>query len=206
MKESRLRQALGLVIDLVFAGILWLLCSLPVLTLGPASTALYYAVVKCVRHDRGRLSAVFFAGFRRGFRQSFPMWLLYLGALALALLDMYAYSRMELRGGALLSALGGMLLIPAALSFPWMFAYISRFENSFGGSLRFVFFLCFHNLGRSVLLALELLGFLAIVWLIPQLLPIVPGAFALLMSLLIEPVFRVYTLGQGGGEDAWYNE
>ena len=61
MKESKLRQAIGFIIDLVFVGILWLLCSLPVLTLGPASTALYYAIVKNVRHDRGQLSRVFFA-------------------------------------------------------------------------------------------------------------------------------------------------
>ena len=206
MKESKLPQAIGFIIDLVFVGILWLLCSLPVLTLGPAATALYYAVVKNVRHDRGQLSRVFFAGLKRNFRQSFPMWLLYLGLLALAALDIYGYSHMGLDRGRQLSALGGVLLIPAVLSFPWMFAYISRFDNSFGGSLRFVSFLCFRHIGRTLLLTLELLGFLAIAWLIPYLLPIIPGPFALLMSLQIEPVFRTYTLDQGGGKDAWYNE
>ena len=206
MKESKLTQALGFIIDLVFAGVLWLVCSLPVLTLGPATSALYYAAVKCIRHDRGRLPKVFFAGFRRHFRQSFPMWLLYLGLLALALLDIYGYSHMGLDRGRELSALGGVVLIPALLSFPWMFAYISRFDNSFGGSLRFVAYLCFRHVGRTLLLTLELLGFLVIAWLIPYLLPIIPGPFALLMSLQIEPVFRDYTFDQGEGKDDWYNE
>ena len=58
MKESKLRSALTAVIDLVWAGILWLLCSLPVITLGAASTALYYSVVKCIRHERGGLTAL----------------------------------------------------------------------------------------------------------------------------------------------------
>lgn len=206
MKESKLRQAIGFIIDLVFVGILWLLCSLPVLTLGPSTSALYYAVVKNVRHDRGQLSRVFFAGLKRNFRQSFSMWLLYLGLLALAALDIYGYSHMGLDRGRQLSALGGVLLIPAVLSFPWMFAYISRFDNSFVGSLRFVAYLCARHIGRTLLLMLLLLSFLAIAWLIPYLLPIIPGPFALLMSLQIEPVFRTYTIDQGEGRDDWYNE
>lgn len=206
MKESTLRQAIGFIIDLVFVGILWLLCSLPVLTLGPATTALYYTIAKNVLHDRGELAKVFFTGFKRNFRQSFPMWLLYLGLLALALLDIYGYSHMGLDRGRELSALGGVVLIPALLSFPWMFAYISRFDNNLGGSLRFVAYLCFRHVGRTLLLTLELLGFLVIAWLIPYLLPIIPGPFALLMSLQIEPVFRDYTFDQGEGKDDWYNE
>lgn len=206
MKESKLTQALGFIIDLVFAGVLWLVCALPVLTLGPATSALYYAAVKCIRHDRGRLPKVFFAGFRRHFRQSFPMWLLYLGLTALAALDIYGYAHMGLARGAQLSAIGGAVLIPVVLSFPWMFAYLSRFENSFSGSLRFVAYLCAKNPGRTLLLALELVGFVLIAWLIPYLLPLLPGPFALLMSFAIEPVFRAYTLEQGAGEDDWYNE
>ena len=54
---------------------------------------------------------------------------------------------------------------------------------------------------------LELLLFLVLTWLLPQILPLLPGVFALLMSLTIEPVFRAYTTEQdSGGGDAWYNE
>lgn len=207
MKESRLKQSLGAMIDLIVVGVLWLLCSLPLITLGPASTALYYAVVKCVRHDRGRLTREFFAAFQQNLRLSLPMWLVYLGALLLGLLDICAYTRGGLGGGFPLFALSGVLLIPAALSFPWMFAYLSRFQNSFGGSLKFVLFLTARHLGRSLLLAGELLLFLAISWLIPQLLPLLPGPFALLASLSVEPVFREYTQDQTPPDgDAWYNE
>ena len=41
MKESKLRSALTAVIDLIWAGRLSLLCSLPLVTLGAASAALY---------------------------------------------------------------------------------------------------------------------------------------------------------------------
>ena len=207
MKESRLKTALGAVMDIIYAGILWLLCSLPILTLGPATTALYYATVKSIRHERGQLTKVFFAGFRQNFRQSFSFWLLYLAVIGLAAFDFYAYRHMGLPSGGVISAFSGILAVPAVLSFPWMFAYISRFSNSFAGSLKFVCFLTARNLGRTLILAGELALFLAICWLLPQILPLLPGVFALLMSLTIEPVFRIYTADQETeNRDAWYNE
>ena len=205
MKESRLHASLSAVIDLIFVGILWLVCSLPLVTVGPATTALYYAVVKCIRHERGKLSKLFFTGFRQNFRLSFPMWLLYVALLGFAALDFYAYGQMGLSQGGLLSAFSGLLALPCLLTFPWMFAYISRFSNSFGGSLKFVCYLAARHLGKSLLLAGELLLFLAIAWLLPQILPLIPGVFALLMSLSIEPVFRSFTAEQES-DDPWYNE
>ena len=44
-KKSRLIAAVTAVIDVIAAGLLWLLCSLPLVTLGAATTALYYTVV-----------------------------------------------------------------------------------------------------------------------------------------------------------------
>ena len=54
MKESKLHAVLTALIDIVWLGLLWLACSLPLITLGAASTALYYSMVKCVRHERSR--------------------------------------------------------------------------------------------------------------------------------------------------------
>ena len=46
-----------------------------------------------------------------------------------------------------------------------------------------------------------------IVYLTPLLLPLLPGAVCMLMSLVIEPVFREYTAEQDSESgDAWYNE
>ena len=59
-KESRLTAILSAVIDIIWAGLLWLVFSLPLFTIGASSTALYYAVVKSIRHDRGRVSSCFF--------------------------------------------------------------------------------------------------------------------------------------------------
>ena len=91
MKESRLHQVLTAIIDILWLGLLWLLCSLPLVTLGAASTALYYSMVKCVRHERSRATREFFHAFRQNFRQATLLWLICLGVLALGLADIYAF-------------------------------------------------------------------------------------------------------------------
>lgn len=205
MEKSRIGSAVSRLIDLIVAGLYWLICSLPVITIGAASTALYYAVVKCVRHERGRLTGVFFSAFRREFRQSTLTWLIYIGYTAVIAADAYAIGAAGL--GGVLGILRWVFFLPALLSLPWMFAYISRFSNNIKGSFRFVGWLTLKHLGKSVLLAAVLIAVGVIVYLTPLLLPLLPGAVCMLMSLIIEPVFREYTAEQGGeNTDAWYNE
>lgn len=205
MEKSRIGSAVSRFIDLIVAGLYWL-CSLPVITIGAASTALYYAVVKCVRHERGRLTGVFFSAFRREFRQSTLTWLIYIGYTAVIALDAYAIGASG-HGGGVLGILRWVFFLPALLSLPWMFAYISRFSNNIKGSFKFVGWLTLRNIGRSVILAAVLIAVGVIVYLTPLLLPLLPGAVCMLMSLIIEPVFREYTAEQGDEKtDAWYNE
>ena len=206
-KFSRVGEVLSGLIDLIFAGLLWLLCSLPVVTLGAATTALYYTVMKCVRHNRGRVAPTFFHGFRSNFRQATLIWLLFLLWIAIGAADAYAFKRMGYGPGTVLHSLSRLFFVPLLLYFPWVFAYISRFENTVTGTLKFTGWLMLRHFGRSVLLALELAGFLLIGWLLPALIPLLPAAVCLLMSLTIEPVFRPYHPQTGNTSvDEWYNE
>lgn len=206
MKESRLRAVLTALIDIIWAGLLWLVCSLPVITFGASTTALYYAVVKCIRHERGRLTGSFFRAFCDNFRQATLLWLLVLAYLLIGLGDAWALGLMGEEQGGVLYDISRLFFVPPVLLFPWLFSFLSRFQNTVGGTLRYAFYLAMRNLGATLLLVAEMAVFAAICWLLPQILPLLPGAFCLLMSLSIEPVFRTLTADQGEGEDAWYNE
>ena len=79
-------RAMNFLWNILVISALWLLCSLPVFTLGATSTAAYYAAAKAVRHHTGTVHREFFASFRRNFRQSIPLsivMLLITGLLAL---------------------------------------------------------------------------------------------------------------------------
>ena len=55
--------------------ILWLVCCLPVFTIGASTTALYYSVIHSVKADDGYASHMFLRSFRRYFRQATILWL-----------------------------------------------------------------------------------------------------------------------------------
>ena len=206
-KESRLHAGLTAIIDLISVGLLWLLFSLPVLTAGAAATAAYYAVVKCIRHERGRLWPSFWGAFRSNFRQSTLAWLIALAYLGLGALNLHAVKQLGQGAPPLLLSAVRLFFLPGAVTLPWLFPYISRFENTVGGSLKFAVYLSVKHFGSTLLLLMELGLFVLIVWLVPPLLPLLPGALFLLLSLRIEPALRLLAeSAEDNNADQWYNE
>ena len=106
-----------------------------------------------------------------------------------------------------LALVGRILLLMLIAFFPWVFAFVSRFSNTVGGTLRYCGYLALRNIGATLLMTLELVGFGLIVWLMPPLVFLLPGLVCLLLSLHIEPVFRTITADMTveGGDD-WFNE
>lgn len=205
--ESKLWLLLSALFDLIYSGILWLICSIPVVTLGPASAALYYTVVKTVRHERGGVTASFFKSFRDNLKTGIIIWLIFLLVFALWAGNIFAVDFLEDRMSPILALIWKFLPLPVLLMLPWAFPYISRFENPVGHSLRYIAHLCFSHPLRSVALTLVLAGGALIIWIMPQMLLLLPGILCLLMSYIIEPVFKAITIERDDeNEDPWYNE
>ncbi len=207
MKKALFIDALGGFYDLIIAGVLWLICSLPIITVGPATAALYYTVVKCIRRDRGRVIQTFFNAFKTGFKDSFVIWLIYLAYLAVITADRFVYGKLDAGEGGIFSSIATVLFVPPVLSFPWMFAYISRFSNTRRNCFLCTVSLTVRHFGKTVLLALILGGTLLLAYLAPITIPFIIGPCALLSSLVIEPVFRELTKEMNtDGMDPWFNE
>ncbi len=182
-----------MLIDIVWAGILWLVCSLPVITVGAASAALYYTATKSIMRERGRVTSSFFRAFRDDFKVSTVIWLVYLMVIVPILF---------------LPRLALFYVIPVGLTLPWVFAFISRFEGGVVDVAKSVLYLIVKNIARSIALALILIVILAICMLMPGLIPVIPGAACLMMAFVMEPVFRKVSAEKEDdrNEDQWYNE
>ena len=205
--ETTVGAALTAAIDLIYAGLLWCLCAIPVFTLGSASTALYYATVKSVRHERGHVTSAFFSSFKANFGISLKIWLLMLAYLLIGVLDIYATGRMGLGKGTLMWYLLRILLAVPLLIGVWVFPYISRFENNVKNTLRFAVFMVLKYPGKTLLMSIELALIVLVCWLEPLLIPLFPGICTLIMSYTAEPVLKsVTSTAEDHNEDQWYNE
>lgn len=205
-EDTKAGQILSGFIDVLWAGLLFILCSIPVVTAGAASAALYYTVCKAIRHERGGVAKTFFSAFRDNFKTGTGLWLIYLAAAALIASDLYAVSLMGAAKGVYYYGLIA-IAIPAVLSLPWAFAAASRFSQKAFGILKFSLILCLKELKRTLLLALVLGACVLICWLMPGIAPLLPGFACLMMSYIIEPAFRAITTNmEDNNEDQWYNE
>ena len=74
--DSPVMRLFTQVTNLVCLNMLWLLCCLPVVTAGAATTAMYYVVFQYINKQDDAVIKPFFTAFKDNFRQVTPIWIL----------------------------------------------------------------------------------------------------------------------------------
>ena len=85
--DSPVMNLLSTIADLIVLNLLFVICSLPVITFGAAYSAKYYVAMKIVRGEDNGVIVPFFKAFIRNFKQSTAVWLIMIVAIALITLD-----------------------------------------------------------------------------------------------------------------------
>lgn len=215
--ENSFFRFTGRVLDVVILSALWLVCSLPVVTLGSASAALYYSCVKCLRFREPHPYRNFWDAFRINLRTGIPATLVFL-ALGLLLDAGYLFLLMAAQSGEpvwnLLRIVYCVLLLLPIAVVSCAFPLLSRFTFTAGSLLSAALRLTLRHLpvllGAAVINAA--LVFVTLKGWYFGVMLLTPALGALLDSLLLEPVLRRYTPGgqsPSGGEDGdggrpWY--
>lgn len=120
--------------------ILWLVCSLPVVTLGASTTALCYSCMKLHKKE-GHVTENFFRSFKENFRQATALFLIFAVVGAVLILDIFAGSSSGTTFGNLVKYCALTLLIPYLLMAVYAFAIQARFINPVGKTLKYSFFM-----------------------------------------------------------------
>ncbi len=76
--DNPVMRFIGKFWDVLVLNILWLICSLPIFTIGASTTAVYYVTLKLARDDDGYTIRSFFHSFKQNFRQATIIWLIFL--------------------------------------------------------------------------------------------------------------------------------
>jgi uncharacterized membrane protein YesL len=79
-------RLLSRMMDLVLLNVIWLLCCIPIVTIGTATAALYDVLFKIDLNEEVRIFSDFFTAFRRNLKKGTILWLLtaFAGAFLLA--------------------------------------------------------------------------------------------------------------------------
>lgn len=196
--DAPVMQALGKLGSMLWMSVLWLICCLPVVTIGASTTALFRMMFN-LREDKACSAPAFFRAFGSNFKKATLLWLVEI-AFAAALVGYYLF----------VCSLGTetvrlILVVPVCLLFllaRFVFLYVypltCYFENTVGNTLRNALILSFGNPRRTIpAFALTLVPmiamFLSLTWFIRLFwfwVLIAPGLLTYWIGRCLEPVFR----------------
>lgn len=180
-------------VDFVGLSLLWVLCSMPIVTIGPATAALYYTVVKTFRHKKDGAFGMYLRNFWRNLKKGIPVTVI---CIPVVLFLAWGYDIMSNNidtslGIVMYMAYYVALLVPAGM-ICYMFPLMGRFEFKIKDLLGAAFFMELRHLPSTVivvLLTVELAVFTIEKWW-PVL--FTPVLAVLLSSLFLERIFPKY--------------
>ena len=176
--------------------ILWLVTSLPVVTIGASTTALIYAGMK-LRHDDGYATANFFHSFKDNFRQSTVIWLIYAAVGAVLAWGLIFWNQTDRSRLKVPWALVIAIAIPYLCSMLYVFAVQSKFVNTVRDTIHYAVILSIKHFPYTlrmlvVLGAVLYFNVTSIVWVNFLTLTVGVGLVVYLFGFYYEKIFENY--------------
>lgn len=118
------------IFDLILLNFLFIVCSLPVVTIGASITALYTVLLKMAENEEGYIARGFLSAFKKNFRQSTIVWviLLIIGAFIATDIAIIFSAKGTIRNvGLVLISIVSLFYIMEII---FIFPLIAKFENT----------------------------------------------------------------------------
>ena len=192
---------LNRVSDLIILNVLWLICCIPIVTIGASTTAMYYVALKMVNNEESYVTRSFFKSFRENFRQSTIIWLIMLPIGILIAFNLYVSLFVEIRMSGILM---NDILLPVSLlvavfyvmTMFYVFPLQSKFVNQIRYTLKNALILSIRHLPFTVIF---IAGTAAAVFLFVRFSIFIPiyllfgcAAIAYCYAFLFMRIFRIY--------------
>jgi uncharacterized membrane protein YesL len=165
--EGAFARTVNRIGQLILLNLLWILTSLPVITLGASSAALYSVLFHMLNGEDAHMARQYFTAWRENFRRSTGIWLILLVGIALFVFDLYFAGQMNSFIWRLLAVFGLQIV---GMEMTFVFPLLAHYENNWRA-----------HMGNALKLAVTNLPKMLLIWLI--------WAVPLGASLLIEKVF-----------------
>ena len=201
---------MGKLFDVVALNLVFIIVCIPIVTIGPAVSALYYASVKSIRRDRSYPIKEFFKAFKRDFKQSFIVGLILVLAAVIIYVDIrfvVDYIKNDFTAMRYVYLVIGLVISFISV---YIFPLISRFSLKISGLFRLSFYLAIRHLLTTIVSIILLFGGFVLVYISAGLaLLFVPVLVNLLISIMMEKVLikcmdMVQTDENYENKDQWY--
>ncbi len=158
--ESPIFQFLETFSDFVVLNFLFVITCIPIVTIGPALSALYTVTLREARNEQGYILQSYFQALKENFKRSFLLSLLYALAGAILLYNLAFWAQMKTVTGNVVLILISCCCLLYLLSLLYVFALSAKFENSLKQTVKNSLLLALANPMQTLIILLILvIGF-----------------------------------------------
>lgn len=186
---------LGKVTDVLILSLLFIITSLPIITIGAGFTSLYYNMSKMAEDTEGNVIKNYFVIFGREFFQSTIVWVICLVVGLFLAGDLYICYKSSFPLAKMLEMFFVVLacLYLAVLTF--VFPLLARCKVGTGKLFGMAFVMSIKELPKTVLMLLTAAALIAAgLFISAPLLVLVPGGVVMLQSYIFNVIFKKYNL------------
>lgn len=184
------------VANLLWLNVLFLICCIPVFTIGASMTAMFYVTLKMVRNEDCYITRSFFRSFKQNFKQATGIWLLILLAGGIFGADVLILRNSEIPVGKIMMVLVMALIVVMIFIVTYIFPVLAKFDNSVKNTIRNALLMSIRHLPWTVLILLCVIApyvlTFFITWMIPVMLLFGGSGVAYGTSYIYRRIFDQY--------------
>ncbi|MGN1193115.1 MAG: YesL family protein [Dorea sp.] len=160
--DSPVMRFLGRVGDILLLNIIFVVTSIPVITIGTALSALYTVAMKLVRGEDPAIIKEYLKAYKRNFKPATICWLIMAVIGVLLFVDFRLVAVFSGTAYTVMRLLLAMILGIWLLTFLYLFPYIARFDNTVLNSMKNALFLSVAHIPSTLMMLGVAIGLLII--------------------------------------------
>lgn len=182
-RNSAFKSSLGRFLtnawDLLILQLIWIVCSLPVITMGPATSALFSVTLKMARDESSAPAKEFFSAFKKNFKQALVLGLIALAGAAIVCSDLVYALSLEGNMKTVFLIVSGIVIVIWFIFTSFSFPLQARFENTLKLHIVNSFLAAFCAPCKTLLMWVVYLIPAALIWFIPELIAYIGWVYLL---------------------------
>ena len=191
--DSKLYKYCTFLSEVLILTILWTVCSIPIITMGAATTGMYYVFTRLLSGREGYVSRDFFKSFKQNFVQATFLTILLLFAAWIIYINIT-----NLQTDSFFLPVQFVLCYELIITLIYIFPVLSRFEMKTFQLIRTCIFMANRHLFTSFTCLILFIAFVALCMYQPFLIVVAAGFYAWLTSLMFMKLFRKYLPNMDG--------
>lgn len=138
--DNPLFRFMNRIADMIVLNVIFLVSCVPIFTIGPALTALYYVAINTWGREDGYIFKMYIKSFKENFKQSTVMWLILLAVGIILSVDVwYWVSQWKATGTGIykpLTVVSVVMLMVYLMIFTFVWPLLAKFSNSNRGTIK----------------------------------------------------------------------